>query len=567
MDKHKDILVGSKFIIDTTLKYFYSKIENKHEVSIYDIPDGITKEMLYNELRCADLDSYYDKVTAEYLWRQYVDIHTSFNNEFGFTKLPLKLEIPHQDVLKHEPIRMSRYLHNRTEILGMGGKSKKKCRSSSMSSYFTRNHKRKSVRRRTLRRKGMRTRKNVRRVQRGGFNGNKENLGAVIDEINDLNCSPEWDGGFSKMVKINNINDNPIFLYGSSLPRKNYRSGHHDLSHRQCTNLLNFYRFIMDIPNIISLQGCDLDWSLVDPSYELQSCKGVNELTIWNEVCDRYNQPNDTGEIVEEETNPSNMVELYWKDFHPGYFNTFDYLSKIDFTQKRNKSIMHCLAGYGRTGTALLLVICINYYNTERKFNTDFGVNPRESSVKLNINSAKMVKKFKWLLTSHLVNESNIPSNFHDDLEIKPDIIRGIKSNVSNFDINKITDEIFLNHYEPYAGYQPSYTQINTFITRINYIIYFTALRNGIRRFPLFALKTKNYFDGKRIDGPDTLFQYLLNQPTIYTLEDVSQIMENPDTYGFDLYDLPILEGVVFSLLPEIDRSVSSNSSHNCIVS
>jgi hypothetical protein len=68
---------NSNNIIQTAYDYFQLKIENKDTFSFYELPTGITKEMLYKELKCMDLTSYYEIVSAEYLWKQYVYIQSN----------------------------------------------------------------------------------------------------------------------------------------------------------------------------------------------------------------------------------------------------------------------------------------------------------------------------------------------------------------------------------------------------------------------------------------------------------------------------------------------------------
>ena len=74
---HYDPLLNSKNIIQLAYDYFQLKMENKDTFSFYELPNGITKEMLYQELKCADLNAYYETVTVEYLWKQY-DFYASY---------------------------------------------------------------------------------------------------------------------------------------------------------------------------------------------------------------------------------------------------------------------------------------------------------------------------------------------------------------------------------------------------------------------------------------------------------------------------------------------------------
>lgn len=561
---------NSNNIIQTAYDYFRLKIENKDTFSFYELPTGITKEMLYKELKCMDLTSYYEIVSAEYLWKQYVYIHTSFNNEFGFTQLPNKvISQQKKDLFKFNnntsslnylkyPKQSNKRAHTsrRRSTTIKRSSSKRKRKSYSGISYFV--GKAKS----TSKSKG----KSVTRKQRGGFNGNSQNLQRVITNIN-RDILPRWHGGYTKFVKIKDINNQKIYLHASSLPMPNNNNFETELAilrSQYCSNLLNFYRFVMDIPKIISLQGCDLDWSFSPSGYIPESCRGVNELTIWNETCSRYNEPttdttlttipNNETETTEIISDPrSNMMEFYWVDMHPGYFSVYDNLSKIDFTKKMNNSVIHCLAGFGRTGVAILLIICVNYYRVNRnKFNSDFFVNSRKPN---DFKSSSIVNKLKSLLEDFIEIDRDIP----DNLGIHPSSIADIKSNISSFNLSHISNEVFLYNFNDNYGYHISYTDVNVFITRVNYIIYFTTLRNNIKQFPLFSLKSASYFNKNVINCNDTLFEHILNKSKIYSHDDVEKIMNDADILGFDLQELPIVEGFDFELLSELEDTPSSS--------
>jgi hypothetical protein len=561
---------NSNNIIQTAYDYFRLKIENKDTFSFYELPAGITKEMLYKELKCMDLTSYYEIVSAEYLWKQYVYIHTSFNNEFGFTQLPNKvISQQKKDLFKFNnntsslnyskyPKQSNKRAHTsrRRSTTIKRSSSKRKRKSYSGISYFV--GKAKS----TSKSKG----KSVTRKQRGGFNGNSQNLQRVITNIN-RNILPRWHGRYTKFVKIKDINNQKIYLHASSLPMPNNNNFETELAilrSQYCSNLLNFYRFVMDIPKIISLQGCDLDWSFSPSGYIPESCRGVNELTIWNETCSRYNEPttdttlttipNDETETTEIISDPrSNMMEFYWVDMHPGYFSVYDNLSKIDFTKKINNSVIHCLAGFGRTGVAILLIICVNYYRVNRnRFNSDFFVNSRKPN---DFKSSSIVNKLKSLLEDFIEIDRDIP----DNLGIHPSSIADIKSNISSFNLSHISNEVFLYNFNDNYGYHISYTDVNVFITRVNYIIYFTTLRNNIKQFPLFSLKSASYFNKNVINSNDTLFEHILNKSKIYSHDDVEKIMNDADILGFDLQELPIVEGFDFELLSELEDTPSSS--------
>jgi hypothetical protein len=540
-------------IITKAYEYFHSKIENKEPFSWYEVPRGVTKEMLYRELKCMDLMSYYETTTVEYLWKQYVYIHSSFNNKFGFTQLPDAIILQEQQYVSKlvnysKQIKRSQTSKRRTTSVKRSS-SRKGRRSYSSISYLKRNTKLQS-RSRTMA-KSITHKRPVLIQQWGGFNGNYQNLQKVITGINQSEL-PRWYSSYTTFIKIKDINGRRIHLRASSLPMPNepkYVSTKHN-----CTNLLNFYRFVMDIPKIISLQGCDLDWSFLPIEYIPETCNGVNELINWNETCSRYNEPSDETSPTSIPNNDprSNMMEFHWIDMHAGYFSVYDNLSKIDFTNKVNNSLIHCLAGYGRTGTAILLIICVNYYRANRsRFNSDFFVNSKKTK---EFKSSSIVNKLKSLLTDFIEFDTDIP----DNLGISPSRMNEIKRSITTFDIKKISDEVFMYNFYDNYGYHISYTSVNVFITRVNYIIYFTTLRNNIKQFPLFSLKHPSYFINNVINGPDELFEHVLNKSRLYSHNEVEKIMNDADILGFDLQELPIVEGFNFEILPEIDETTNS---------
>ena len=562
---------NSNRILQLAYDYFQLKIENKDTFSLYELPSGITKEMLYQELKCADLNTYYETVSVEYLWKQYVYIHTSFNNKFGFKRLP-------NDIAFQEQRNLFKFNNNtnsvkifpkypkktikRAKSLGFNrkrstttfkkvtiSKSRSKLKSKSRSkSIFEPIHKSKSK---------TKTKTITYPEQRGGFNGNVQNLRNVIQNTNS-SVLPSWYGGYSTFVKIKDIGGKKIYLHASSIPLPNNTvRSISELSHlrnQQCSNLLNFYRFIMDIPKIISLQGCDLNWDFLPYSYNPESCVGVNELTNWSETCYRYDG-------VDSDPR-SNMMEFHWVDMDSGYFNVYDNLSKIDFTNETNNSIIHCLAGYGRTGVAILLTICVNYYRVNKnKFNSDFFVKSSKSG---SFKSMNMINHLKKLLNDFTEKDTDIPSDFTkadndnpDNLNISNGKLNDIKYKINGFNLSLIQKEVFLYNFYSNYGYHISYTHIIVFITRINYIIYFTTLRNGIKHFPLFHIKPKTYYN--TIKGESELFDILLSDPIIYTHEDVKNIMNDSDKFGFDLQELPIADGFNFELLSDLEYTPSSS--------
>lgn len=550
---------NSTKIIMLAYEYFSHKVKNNTTFSFYELPPGITKEMMYIELKCIDLDSYIDNVDVEYLWEQYVYIHTSYTNIFGFTDLPRHLIQNNLSKSKS----LSKSLHMKRDDSVYPGNSVKMPKWSIKQKSLSKRDS--SSNGKSTSRGGSVTKRNYNKVKRiknvqYGSGGNSVHLAEVVANINN-GGGPVWRGRYSTFIKIKNINDKKIYVRGSSIPDPNkiYTTSVNPtqiMRTNYCTNLLNFYRFVMDIPKIISLQGCDLDWSFL-PSYTPGNCVNVNELENWNETCVKYDEPDvNTG---------NNMSELYWVDMCAGYFNVFDTLSKIDFTNPLNYSVIHCLAGCGRTGTTLLLIICLNYYKGEkRRFNADFCVNSRMMT-KYD-KSFHIVMKLIELLINHIELDVDIP-----DVGLTPNALQNVKQSIRRFDLSHIPQEIFGNMISNYHGYaSPNLTHINVFITRINYIIYFTTLRNKIKKFPLFQLKHPDYFTINPINSKEELYRHVLCDQQIYTHAEVKQIMDNPSkmVFGFDLYDIDSDIDDIFLTIPESgDVDITQVNNSRCSIS
>jgi hypothetical protein len=194
-----------------------------------------------------------------------------------------------------------------------------------------------------------------------------------------------------------------------------------------------------------------------------------------------------------------------------------------------------------------------------------------KSSKPAGFKSASIIRTLKKLLVDFTEKDTDIPYDFTkvdednpSDLIIRNDILEnGIKRRIDSFNLSLMKEEVFLYSFHSNYGYMVSYTEINVFITRMNYIIYFTTLRNGIREFPLFHLKTKRYFESKwtKLRDEKALFENILDNPTIYTHEEVEKIMNDADNLGFDLTELPILSGFDMELLNDLEFTSSSKCS------
>ena len=537
---------NSSNLLQITTNHFQKlyELSNNGPIDYYTKPSDVTREMLLEELSCIDLEYTGDKnIDTDYFWRLYV-YSNNFDNhnnstlkEFGISFLSNEepLSTPYEDEMgEHETIIESEPIINIPETIveletnpnistsrrtkstkNNKGLYNKKKNTWSLSRMFGRKDTRKreipTQRDISTKKSGFsyfKSNSRKSRAIRGGAGEYETHKSEYIEILNNSvsenvilgnisyysfnkNILPSWRygsvaGSFSTLVKLKDIDDvTPIFVYGSSLPLANLNG--HDLHLREkqhSSNLLQFYRYIINVKRLISLQGCDLNWSLIPIAYRPEFCGGIHEQSIWT----RLNQEN--GETPQ-------YNELYWVDMHAGYFNTYEKLSKMDYTKSSNKSLIHCLAGFGRTGASLLLIICKYYYRLEknkRNFYNHFNnIIPEydDESEPLFLKSRDIFMRLKTLLIEH------IEMNTIRDNKIHPFVVNKINKRINEFNHLFIAHELFDNFYyiDNHGNVRFKYTSMNRLITRMNYILYFTALANKIENITLYKIYTIDQFN------------------------------------------------------------------------
>lgn len=499
-------------------RYYAKQIEDGISINLTVCPELITKKMLENELMTIDLKSYNNDVDKNYLWNQYLYINTVSTNRFGFVKSPFYKVEPYQQYLYTETITNKvGFIHSSAS--NVKRKSSTIKRASNYKKYISKS---KTYRTPTpyhgniIRHRKGRSKTYSSRLVYGG--GNQASMAKVVQCINN-GIYPHWSSGYSTIVKITDINNKPIYARGTSLPDPDKPSQIVTDCNREnfCTNTLNFYRYIKNIPNLISLQGCDLDWT--GYQYKPKYCDDLNEKATWNRICNEYN----------EITNPSQMrndymKEFYWVDMSAGFFSVYQSLSDIDFTDISNSSVIHCLAGFGRTGTVLMLIICINYYKEHPdEYEVDFlthELNDPDHSKTSN----RIIRKLKWLFHQYVRVDQEIPID--PDIPISDVSKDRLKLALISFDVNKIVEELFTNFYRRGSrNRQVNYTSLNVLVTRINYILYFTARACGMDRVILYETHEHTY---KPVGNSLVMDSMVLIKPDELTLRNVNVLVKNP---------------------------------------
>jgi hypothetical protein len=335
---------------------------------------------------------------------------------------------------------------------------------------------------------------------------------------------------------------------GTSLPEPDKPASSTSLCNKDnyCTNTLNFYRYIKNIPKLISLQGCELDWSKYNKIYQPKYCDDLNEKTIWNKICNEYDNITNPSQMRDD-----HMTEFYWVDMSAGFFSVYNSISNIDFTDNSNSSIIHCLAGYGRTGTILMLIICINYYKDNKDaFIADFltqEATPGETS-------NRIIRKLKSLFRQYL----SLDQEIDETIPITNDNKDRIRLKIASFDINKIHDELFTHFYARGArNRQVNYTSLNSLITRINYIIYFTSRACGVEEFYLYETHQPA---ATRVNNTLVMDSLVLSkQSELISRANVDVIVRNPVTQEIAIRELT-KRGFDFIFFTRATRRTGSSS-------
>jgi hypothetical protein len=529
--------------------YYAKQVKQGLSIDLTICPEPVTKNMLVSELLTCNLNSYIKTVDKDYLWNVYLYINTVSTNKFGFVNSPFYEVQPWQRYLYTKKFSINQISSTRVSS------SQYKKKLTIKEPVSRRNSKRRNLRAKTYRqptpyRVGInRKRRSTTYSSPFIYGGrNQSRMTSIVDCLNS-GIYPQWLSRLNTIVKITNINNKPIYVRGTSLPapNKQSRSGSDCNGDDLCTNTLNFYRYIKNIPNLISLHGCGLDWT--GYRYKPNHCEDLNESEIWNKICNEYDNITDPSQMRND-----HMKEFHWVDMSAGFFSVYNSLSNIDFGDISNSSIIHCLAGFGRTGTVLMLIICINYYKDfPDKYRADF-LTPEPDDPGNGKTSNRIIRKLKWLFYQYVEVDQEIPI----DPEIPiHDITRDrIKRAITSFDANTIQEEIFTSFYRRRSrNNQVNYTNLNVLVTRINYILYFTAKACGLDRVVLYETHEHKQTP---IGNSLVMDSLVLSNPEELSLRNVNVLVKNPVVQEIAITELT-KRGFDFVFFNRVTRANSSS--------
>jgi len=197
------------------------------------------------------------------------------------------------------------------------------------------------------------SKKNMRKNYKSNKNKSKKKgnvlKGGAREPLNDIyplaevpRRRPQWincrAGSCSTIVRVPGLQ-----LYGTSLPIWNQW---------EMENIFRFYLFRKDINRVISLHACATPQGVAAHN---DSCRPPynpnNNLENDTFATQKHMSPRTRGLAKVQ------FIDIFIEDMTPGTLVAWEALTRYRFSTLDEKTIIHCLAGFGRTGTALLFYV------------------------------------------------------------------------------------------------------------------------------------------------------------------------------------------------------------------
>jgi len=149
--------------------------------------------------------------------------------------------------------------------------------------------------------------------------------------------SPTWRANLNTLTTIHDPRNTPIELYGSSLPIDLF----------QCFRTFSYYMYLKEINRIISLQDCKNT-----VGHNRRKCPPLNE--NFEDLMWDLNKSIDTSNI---NNNNVQFININIDDMTSGTLCAWLQLNTYNYDAAGERTLVHCLAGFGRTGTVLLFAL------------------------------------------------------------------------------------------------------------------------------------------------------------------------------------------------------------------
>ncbi len=296
--------------------------------------------------------------------------------------------------------------------------------------------------------------------------------------------NPKWRMGTTRwntLIKIEGRNNTNIQLYGTSMPIGQDLEGRQEIGFAgpytdyniYCFRTFVFYMYNLEINRLISLQACDE--ILRNPAkYQPAGCGNDYDMErrIWESVKN----------LDMNNSNNNNILysPQYIQDFTCGHYQKWRNVIEIDYTIPQNRSILHCYAGFGRTGWALFSVI-MKYYINGTLLNTD-----TQNMINIPVINQIQIGQHLMGFTTHRFSHTlkNILRSF---IKLKNNTNHDyINDRIAEFNIEGMIEEVF-------DWRDRGVISLNLFIRRYNTLLLCLALHFGINSIPLYKTVDVTY--------------------------------------------------------------------------
>jgi hypothetical protein len=237
------------------------------------------------------------------------------------------------------------------------------------------------------------------------------------------------------VLTVTDTNGVPVYIFGSSLPMN-----------QAIPNLYQYFRNTIGIETIISFQNCE---NTLDQTHR-ECCESKG-----------YNVRGAKSQEIEWNKLGGTFINNELKDMTPGSIDNFDIL--INHKVWESLTLIHCFAGYGRTGTTLLYY----WFRTQTLYGKKDICRVNGSNYEINWGYDKMQQQY--------LNTTNSQTMFY---VLKLNFIKCLSlysgpgwdkytKDCRTFNIDDLVNEVFNIDNLFHA---------NLFITRINYILLYSAM-------------------------------------------------------------------------------------------